>query len=284
MAKVSGIYIILNTKNGKVYIGQTGNFNVRKAMHFSQLRNQRHCNFKLQSAFNKYGESNFNFEILQEGIPPHEIDDAEINYIREFNSFERGYNCSVGGKRPNGLTDIYQSIGSQKDYRLMFWLLLMHSKVFGMNDALLAFYIPPDLEDYFAMKSRTIKRVIAAVFGQRYKMSITNTDYTLPADEITERFQTYSTLHPDLLEDLSLYCGLSRSDAQREPLAIVKRIVRLMGLSLRKEEHPSKDRPVNYSFEHESLELMRRLAQVRLEAIATENEETENTRKLNTAR
>lgn len=137
--------------------------------------------------------------------------------------------------------------------------------------------VPYHLRDHRAMRSRTIKRVMLAIFGQRRNMTA---DYQLPAGEIVARFTTYATLHPDLLEDLSLYCGLSRVDAKREPLAIVKRVVRLMGLALRKEKYPSKDKSADehhYALEADSLNLMHQLAQTRLDAIAAEKETTEHT-------
>lgn len=61
---LSGVYRIINTKNGKFYIGSSNNLSRRKREHFHTLRNGTNHSLILQKAFNKYGESNFKFEIL----------------------------------------------------------------------------------------------------------------------------------------------------------------------------------------------------------------------------
>ena len=60
----SGIYQILNTVNGKRYIGSAVNFKERWSLHLRQLKNDKHHSIALQRAWNKYGESSFKFEIL----------------------------------------------------------------------------------------------------------------------------------------------------------------------------------------------------------------------------
>lgn len=64
--KISGIYIITCLINGKYYIGKSNNIWSRKTSHFKKLRVNNHENSYLQNAFNKYGEENFTFEILEE--------------------------------------------------------------------------------------------------------------------------------------------------------------------------------------------------------------------------
>lgn len=61
----SGIYIIKNLINNFVYVGSSCNFDTRKAVHFRDLRdNKHHCQY-LQNAWNKYGEMNFKIEIIE---------------------------------------------------------------------------------------------------------------------------------------------------------------------------------------------------------------------------
>ena len=52
----SGIYQILNTVNGKFYIGSAVDFTLRWAQHKWEFKNNRHSNTHLQRAYNKYGE------------------------------------------------------------------------------------------------------------------------------------------------------------------------------------------------------------------------------------
>lgn len=61
----SGVYWIKNIINNKVYIGSTISFSKRKSQHLSELRNNKHRNIYLQRSFNKYGNNNFIFEILE---------------------------------------------------------------------------------------------------------------------------------------------------------------------------------------------------------------------------
>lgn len=61
MAAQSGIYEIVNTVNGKRYIGSAKNFANRWSGHLRRLRRNDHHSAKLQRAWNKYGESQFKF-------------------------------------------------------------------------------------------------------------------------------------------------------------------------------------------------------------------------------
>lgn len=65
MTNGSGVYAITCLSSGKMYIGQAENFNKRLKMHFSLLkRNKHHC-VHLQRAFNKYGENNFSWNVVE---------------------------------------------------------------------------------------------------------------------------------------------------------------------------------------------------------------------------
>jgi group I intron endonuclease len=61
----SGIYSIINLINNKIYIGSAINFISRKKIHISFLRNNKHHSSKLQRAYNKYGEENFSFDLIE---------------------------------------------------------------------------------------------------------------------------------------------------------------------------------------------------------------------------
>ena len=61
---ISCIYCITNQVNGKVYVGYTNDYAKRKAGHLYGLRNNKHGNEHLQKAWDKYGESNFVFAII----------------------------------------------------------------------------------------------------------------------------------------------------------------------------------------------------------------------------
>lgn len=65
MFTVSGVYSITNNINNRSYIGSSNNVNKRRKTHISQLRNNKHPNKYLQNSWNKYGESVFDFKILE---------------------------------------------------------------------------------------------------------------------------------------------------------------------------------------------------------------------------
>lgn len=61
MLSVSGIYRIVNTVNGKQYIGSAVNIRKRWGVHRCHLRGDKHHSAALQRAWNKYGEDAFMF-------------------------------------------------------------------------------------------------------------------------------------------------------------------------------------------------------------------------------
>lgn len=57
------IYTITNKSTLKAYVGSTSNWTQRRNEHKRMLRNNIHFNKKLQSIWNKYGESDFEFTV-----------------------------------------------------------------------------------------------------------------------------------------------------------------------------------------------------------------------------
>lgn len=110
--KIVGIYKITNKVNGKSYVGQSIDIHKRWENHRTDLKHNRSSSPILQSAWNKYGKENFVFEIL-EVCDKSELNDKEMSYIKKFNSFKNGYNCSIGGEGSTG------RIVSQKEREAM---------------------------------------------------------------------------------------------------------------------------------------------------------------------
>jgi group I intron endonuclease len=63
--KQCGIYKITCLPTSKVYVGSSVDLNKRNRDHWSYLARNKHTNPYLQSAWNKYGESAFVFEIIE---------------------------------------------------------------------------------------------------------------------------------------------------------------------------------------------------------------------------
>jgi group I intron endonuclease len=92
------IYKIHCLINDKLYIGWCANFHIRKRTHLQHLTRNNHHSIKLQRAWNKYGAENFNFEIIENNISHDDILNTEVEYIKRFNSYKGGYNCTPGGE------------------------------------------------------------------------------------------------------------------------------------------------------------------------------------------
>lgn len=76
------VYRIINIITGKIYIGSTVNFEVRKFEHLGHFRNKSHANYKMQHDFNKYGASSFVFDIIKDGFSnDKEMRDYEYSLI-----------------------------------------------------------------------------------------------------------------------------------------------------------------------------------------------------------
>jgi group I intron endonuclease len=96
--KICGIYGIRNIVNGKWYVGQSTNVNIRKIIHFSCLKHGCHHNGYLQNSFLKHGKNNFEFRILEE-TPENMLDVREGAWIIYYKSNQKqfGYNMDSGG-------------------------------------------------------------------------------------------------------------------------------------------------------------------------------------------
>lgn len=94
-----GVYHILNTLNNKRYIGSSVRLSERKNKHFKLLRDNKHHSPYLQNAYNKYGEENFIFEILEYVEVKEQVIGFEQYYIDYF-GYETLYNvCPKAGSK-----------------------------------------------------------------------------------------------------------------------------------------------------------------------------------------
>jgi group I intron endonuclease len=94
--KICGIYKIKNIINGKCYIGQSIDIHNRIRKHIIELKNNKHMNQYLQYSWNKYGKSNFLFEIIETCLPE-ELFFKEGYWINELKTLNKnfGYNIEI---------------------------------------------------------------------------------------------------------------------------------------------------------------------------------------------
>ncbi len=63
---MQGVYVWVNTINGKIYVGSATDVARRKHAHTAMLNGQRHPNSHLQAAWLMYGPEAFEFDLLEE--------------------------------------------------------------------------------------------------------------------------------------------------------------------------------------------------------------------------
>ena len=130
----SGIYCIENINTNKKYIGQSVDIIDRWYKHKSELNKNCHDNDYLQKAWNKYGEENFNFYVLEYcGI--NSLNDKERYYIDLYKTLDRdlGYNLKSGGQDFNVLSQEIKNKISESNKKAY---LNSNLKKIRSNDAL----------------------------------------------------------------------------------------------------------------------------------------------------
>lgn len=95
-----GIYKIINIVNNRYYIGSAVNLRRRRTRHFSELRNNKHNNKHLQSAWNKYGEQAFIFAVVEEIQDKTQLLAAENVWLKEHVGKEYCYNLGADATAP----------------------------------------------------------------------------------------------------------------------------------------------------------------------------------------
>ena len=108
MIKLYCVYKITNLLSGKCYIGKTkSNPNRRWKDHVKVANSKNNKNIKqyvssIHKAIAKYKVENFSFEILEYFQFEKEAYDKEVIYIKQFNSYYKGYNETLGGRAAKG--------------------------------------------------------------------------------------------------------------------------------------------------------------------------------------
>lgn len=105
----SGVYQILNTVNGKCYVGSSMDVHNRIRRHKAMLRSGRHDSLKLTRAVSKYGVEVFHFEVLETCARDSNLE-REAHWIGVKNSVKNGYNTRLV---PNANTGLSHSVATR---------------------------------------------------------------------------------------------------------------------------------------------------------------------------
>lgn len=91
------IYKITNDINDKIYIGKTlSSIEKRFEEHKKDSHRIQEQIRPLYRAMNKYGHNNFHIALIEE-CPISNLSDREVYWINFYNSYENGYNATIGG-------------------------------------------------------------------------------------------------------------------------------------------------------------------------------------------
>lgn len=96
----------LTSPSNKCYIGQTINLIERKRTLYNP--NKYYSGHRLDNAIKKYGIENFQYEIIIQIVESskeklrEKLDELEKFYIEKYDSYNNGYNMTVGGSGSNG--------------------------------------------------------------------------------------------------------------------------------------------------------------------------------------
>ena len=144
------IYKATNRVNGKVYIGQTiQGLRARQLRHMQDAKNNKDTVFC--RALRKYGEESFDWEIIDYGYSPDDLDAKEVYWIFHHNSYvneenSNGYNMKYGGRGLSGELNPISKLNNAMIIELL-------------NLALTGKYAVEDLSIKFEVDKRTIWRL-----------------------------------------------------------------------------------------------------------------------------
>lgn len=97
------IYKATNKINGKSYIGQTvQTLTQRRIGHLSDAKTRTYRKYHFVNALRKYDGYVFDWEVVCECKDLKELNEKEIYYINFYDTYNNGYNCTLGGEGAKG--------------------------------------------------------------------------------------------------------------------------------------------------------------------------------------
>lgn len=175
------IYIITNSINDKVYIGQTiQSLKDRWQGHCRKACSRNEAEMHIKRAIFKYGKENFEIRELERcGIE--ELDEKEIYYISLYNSYNKGYNNTKGGKsgaKPLKLTQ------EQQDSCLELYKL-----GFSLREIAKEFYVDKaTIKHIIEINNVTLRNTRTHKFSTEERLQIVNDSYNMSRKDIMKKW------------------------------------------------------------------------------------------------
>ena len=98
---MASVYTITNLINDHKYVGKTEKKPEHRWKQHLYLCEYNPEKMVISRAIQKYGKENFKFEVIEE-CSPEKVNDREIFWISELNTFNDGYNSTIGGDGNSG--------------------------------------------------------------------------------------------------------------------------------------------------------------------------------------
>lgn len=117
-----GIYSLYWEQQDLVYIGQSTEIETRKYTHLHNMRAGAHSNYKIQNAYNKYGDPEF---IILSECTASALDASELYWQKEFNSLD-SLDIVLAGSSRFGVNN-----GNSKYTRIQILLAFRYASLVG---------------------------------------------------------------------------------------------------------------------------------------------------------
>jgi group I intron endonuclease len=170
------VYKIINIINNKIYIGYTKN-SLKKRFRGHIKKSKTNSNRKLSNAIIKYGPENFKITKISESSSKQEALELEIKYIKNFNSFEKGYNMTEGGE--GGSTTLNRTLSEEHKLKISKALKGLpkteeHKKQLSINHA----DVNRELNPFYGKKHSVISKL--KISSREYKKGKVHPNYGKP--------------------------------------------------------------------------------------------------------
>lgn len=98
--KISGIYALISTLDGRAYIGSSIDIYSRFKEHVRMLDSGKHHSTKLQMHWKRLAREGGQLELfILEECKLEDMPKIELAYIRVYDSVKRGFNCTYDTRR-----------------------------------------------------------------------------------------------------------------------------------------------------------------------------------------